>query len=107
MKAYDHNIVIHASDLPSGKGWSPLTWQVLEGKNSIPISVFEANDKIDAGKVYIKTCLKLLGYELIEEIREKLYLEIENLIFTFLEMDKSKAIEQTGRNFLFKEKHRT
>src|SRR5665213_1085767 len=37
-----HNIVVHASDLPKGKGMSPLTWQVLEGKNSIPVSLFEA-----------------------------------------------------------------
>ena len=101
LKAYDHNIVIHASDLPNGKGWSPLTWQVLEGKNSIPISVFEANDKIDAGKIYIKTYLKLSGYELIEEIREKLYIEIENLIFKFLDMDKSKAIVQTGEETFY------
>ena len=38
LKAYDHNIVIHANDLPRGKGWSPLTWQVLEEKfNSISV----------------------------------------------------------------------
>lgn len=106
LKAYDHNIVIHASDLPSGKGWSPLTWQVLEGKNSIPISVFEANDKIDAGKIYIKTYLKLLGHELIEEIREKLYIEIENLIFKFLDMDKSKAIVQTGEETFYSRRNK-
>lgn len=27
-----HNIVIHESDLPEGKGWAPLFWQILEGK---------------------------------------------------------------------------
>ena len=27
-----HNLVVHESDLPKGKGWSPMTWQVLEGK---------------------------------------------------------------------------
>ena len=32
---------------------------------------------------------KLLGFELIEEIKRS-SLEIENLIFRFLEMDKSK-----------------
>ena len=37
-----HNIVVHESDLPKGKGFSPLTWQILEGKKSIPISLFEA-----------------------------------------------------------------
>ena len=26
-----HNLVVHESPLPKGKGWSPLTWQILEG----------------------------------------------------------------------------
>ena len=25
-----HNIIVHESDLPKGKGWAPLFWQVLE-----------------------------------------------------------------------------
>ena len=29
----DHNIVIHESNLPKGKGWAPLFWQIIEGKN--------------------------------------------------------------------------
>ena len=24
-----HNLVVHASDLPAGKGWSPMSWQIL------------------------------------------------------------------------------
>lgn len=32
-----NNIVVHESALPQGKGWSPLTWQILEGKNEIPM----------------------------------------------------------------------
>ena len=37
-----HNLVVHESALPDGKGWSPLTWQIIEGKNEIPITLFEA-----------------------------------------------------------------
>ena len=36
-------IVIHESALPKGKGWAPLTWQVLAGKNKIPISLIECS----------------------------------------------------------------
>jgi methionyl-tRNA formyltransferase len=32
LKKNKHNIIVHASDLPKGKGWSPLSWQVLEGE---------------------------------------------------------------------------
>ena len=66
-----HNIVIHASDLPQGKGWAPLFWQVLEGKNEIVFSMFEAGNGIDNGDIYMKKTLKLSGYELNEELREK------------------------------------
>src|SRR5690606_32562138 len=37
-----HNIVVHASDLPKGKGFSPLQWQILEGASAIPLTLFEA-----------------------------------------------------------------
>ena len=85
---------------------SPLTWQILEGKNSIPISVFEANEKIDAGKIYLKSNLIMQGDELINQVREKLYLEIETLVFRFLEMNKSKAIEQTGKESFYSRRNK-
>jgi methionyl-tRNA formyltransferase len=65
------NIIIHASDLPEGKGWSPMFWQILEGKNDIVFSMFEANEKTDDGDIYLKKILHLDGYELYEELREK------------------------------------
>lgn len=78
------NLVIHESDLPQGKGWSPLTWQILEGKNIIPITLFEATEKVDAGLIYNKEFIHLCGTELIEEIREKQANATFNLIRTFV-----------------------
>ena len=66
-----HNLVVHESDLPKGKGWSPLTWQVLEGKNEIPVTLIEATEHIDAGDIYGKEIIVLEGTELIDELREK------------------------------------
>ena len=66
-----HNIVIHASDLPKGKGWSPMFWQILEGKNEIPFTMFEASIGIDNGDIYMKKTLHLEGFELNEELRKK------------------------------------
>lgn len=66
-----HNLVVHESDLPKGKGFSPLTWQILEGKNRIPIVLFEAVESVDAGLVYIKDEIVFNGDELIEEMRDK------------------------------------
>jgi methionyl-tRNA formyltransferase len=63
------NIVVHASELPKGKGMSPLTWQILEGKNRIPLTLFEAVEAIDAGPVYIRACLDFQGNELLHEMQ--------------------------------------
>jgi methionyl-tRNA formyltransferase len=64
----DANIVAHASELPKGKGMSPLTWQILEGRNQIPVTLFEAVEAIDAGPVYFRDHIDLTGTELLPEI---------------------------------------
>lgn len=79
-----YNLVVHESDLPKGKGWSPLTWQILEGKNSIPITLFEAQARVDSGIVYNKSSIKLKGDELIEEIRHLQGIATQDLILDFL-----------------------
>jgi methionyl-tRNA formyltransferase len=64
-----HNLVVHESALPMGKGWSPLTWQILEGKNEIPITLFEAVPGVDSGDIYLSDIMAFKGTELIEELR--------------------------------------
>lgn len=64
-----HNLVVHASALPQGRGWSPLTWQVLEGKSVIPFSLLEAGEKVDSGVVYLQNPVALQGHELVAELR--------------------------------------
>ena len=66
-----NNIVIHASALPQGKGWSPLAWQILEGKNEITLTMFEASDDVDAGDVFATETITFSGHELIDEMRQK------------------------------------
>jgi len=65
------NLVVHESALPLGKGWSPLTWQIIEGKNEIPITLFEAVEKVDSGKIYLTDILRFEGTELVVELRHK------------------------------------
>ena len=44
------NLVIHESNLPSGKGFSPVQWQIMEGSNEITVCLLEASaDGIDCG----------------------------------------------------------
>lgn len=67
----DCNIVVHESELPKGKGWAPLFWQVIEGKNDIVFSLFEAGSSLDSGDIYMRKTLHLTGFELHDKLREK------------------------------------
>lgn len=93
------NLVVHESALPKGKGWSPLTWQILEGENEIPITLFEATTKIDAGDIYGQEIIKLKGAELVDELREKQAEATIKLLLKFIEnypnnpVKKQKGIE--------------
>ena len=93
------NLVVHESDLPKGKGWSPLTWQVLEGNNEIPITLFEASEKVDNGKIYLREMLILQGHELIDEIRHQQGEITIKLILQFIKkIDNIKGKEQLGES---------
>jgi methionyl-tRNA formyltransferase len=85
LKFHHNNIVVHPSKLPQGKGWSPLAWQVLEGKNEIPITLFEASPKVDSGKIYLTDTIKLNGSELNDEIKQKQWEITLKLILNFIE----------------------
>jgi len=83
LRRNQHNIVVHASELPAGKGWSPTTWQILEGKNDIPLTLFEATDKVDAGQVYARDYIHLNGDELIDDWQDALGEKIVEMCCAF------------------------
>ncbi len=94
-----NNIVVHSSDLPSGKGWSPLTWQVIEGKNRIPVCLFEAIEDYDQGDVYLRDTIELDGTELVEELREKQAQKTMELVLKYVtNYSTLKGIKQTGKS---------
>jgi len=62
------NLVVHASDLPKGRGFSPVAWQVAQGCNDIPLCLLHAVDGVDAGPVVYRDHIHLVGHELLDEI---------------------------------------
>lgn len=70
LKRNRHNLVVHESDLPKGKGWSPLTWQILEGKNEVPVCLLEAAEPVDSGTIYLRDTTQFNGTELVGELRK-------------------------------------
>lgn len=69
LALHRHNLVVHESALPQGQGWSPMTWQILEGAKRIPVTLFEAVAELDAGPIYLQQQIALQGDELVEEWR--------------------------------------
>ena len=61
-----------------------MFWQVLEGKNKIPFTMFEASEGIDDGQIYMKKILTLTGYELHNELRKKEAQFIIEMCFEFI-----------------------
>jgi len=85
LALHRHNLVVHASALPQGQGWSPMTWQILEGASSIPISLFEAVADLDAGSIYLQQQIPLQGHELVEEWRDLLAQATSDLCLTWFD----------------------
>ncbi len=97
------NLVVHPSDLPRGRGFSPLAWQILEGCSDIPICLFEAVPDVDAGDVYLRSVIALDGTELNEEIKYKQGKKTLEMCLRFLDSyPQIKASPQTGTPTYYK-----
>ena len=78
------NLIVHESDLPSGRGFSPLTWQIIEGRREVAVCLLEAAAEADAGAVVYRERLCFAGHELIDEMRVALGRLTEDLCLRYL-----------------------
>lgn len=70
---FRHSLVLHASDLPEGRGWSPHIWAILEGAQVITVSLLEAEDKVDTGAIWAKRSFEVPNHALHDEIHRELF----------------------------------
>lgn len=70
---YAKSLILHASDLPRGRGWSPHVWEILEGAEKITLSLLEAEDKVDSGKIWKKIEIPIPKNALFQEINHRLF----------------------------------
>jgi methionyl-tRNA formyltransferase len=66
-------LVLHASDLPKDRGWSPHIWRIVEGAKELTVSLIEAQDSVDTGDIWFQEKISLVGTELLPEINRKLF----------------------------------
>jgi len=66
-------LVLHASDLPKGRGWSPHIWEIVDGAELITLSLLEAEDKVDSGRIWAKRQITVPKDALWDEINRLLF----------------------------------
>jgi len=92
---YKSCLVIHAGDLPVGRGWSPHIWEIINGAKKITVVLIEAEDNIDSGRVWFKKSFHVPKDWLWDEINEKLFsTEISLINLAIDKFDEVKPIAQ-------------
>lgn len=70
---YRAAIVLHASALPRGRGWSPMVWQILGGARELTVTALTAEDRADTGAIWAQQTFAIEAHELVDEIHAKLF----------------------------------
>lgn len=92
-------IVFHMTDLPFGRGGSPLQNLIASGHKNTKISAIKVEEGIDTGDIYLKRNLDLDGSAI--EIFERASLVIEDMILEILQKNIT-PIPQLGEVVEFK-----
>lgn len=94
---YKKTLVLHASDLPRGRGWSPHIWSILDGSDEITVSLLEAAEPVDSGDIWAKKTIVLEGTELYDEINDRLFdAEIELMEWAIDHFSDVTPVRQDG-----------
>ena len=105
LKKNKHSLVIHESNLPKGRGFAPMQWQILEGKNKIISCLIKIDEKADTGKIIIKRKILFKGDELNDEIRKKQAFISLRLMNDFLKkFPKISFKTQKGKSSFFRKR---
>jgi methionyl-tRNA formyltransferase len=91
-------IVFHMTDLPFGRGGSPLQNLIVRGISDTKITAFRCVKELDAGPVYLKAPLSLEGTA--QEIYVRATKVIEDMIVAIIQ-DQPKPQEQCGEVVVF------
>jgi methionyl-tRNA formyltransferase len=93
-------VVFHMTDLPYGRGGSPLQNLIVRGHKDTVVSAIKVTSKLDAGPIYMKKPLSLEGSA------TEIFIRCADVIFNdmipcFL-TEKLKAAPQQGEPVIFK-----
>lgn len=72
-RRYRQCMVLHTSDLPRGRGWSPHVWEIIGGAEALTVTLLEADDPVDSGAIWAKRSVPIPRSALHDEINELLF----------------------------------
>ena len=78
------SLVVHESDLPKGRGWSPASWLILSGNRNVPVTLIEAVDSVDAGDVFGQIWITVSDVDLVDDWRQKISHATAKLVTDFV-----------------------
>ena len=103
LKKYKNKLIIHESNLPNGRGFSPIKNQILKKIYKIKCCLIECIDKIDGGDIYEKDYLIVNKNDLYDDIRLKQFKITIKLINKLLKKYPNiKGKKQIGKPSYFK-----
>jgi len=89
---YGYCFVLHGSSLPDGRGWSPVTWQILEGQTLFTMSLIHMSEPVDSGKIIAQKEFEVKKNLLFDEISELIGRAQADLIEASLRMTTEQLI---------------
>lgn len=93
------SVIFHMSDLPYGRGGSPLQNLIVRGANQTMISALRCGAELDAGPIYLKRRLSLDGSA--EEIYLRASEIIEDMIAEIIQRSPE-PVPQVGEPVVFR-----
>lgn len=94
---FKKTLIIHASDLPNGRGWSPHIWEIINGASDITLSLIEADSKIDTGDIWKKISVPIPKTALFDEINDLIFnSELELMSFAIEKYNTVEPKKQTN-----------
>ena len=105
LKINKNIFVIHESNLPKGRGMSPLFNQILNGKEKIVSTIFRCGKNFDDGPVILKKEFYYPGnlvYEEIKALQMKNSISLIKRIIKLINKSKLSTKKQIGKSSYFK-----
>jgi len=93
-------IQFHASNLPKGRGGSPIQNQILQNIKKTKLTAFKISKKLDSGPICLQEDLMLAGDA--EQILKKIEIKSIKMINKIIKIKKLKFKKQVGKPSYFK-----